>query len=95
MSRSKAIAEELGEGDDPVEEAEDYRRRVRALSLPEESEKKLLEECDRLSKMPFASQEGAVLRGYLDTCLVAAVECHDHATSTILRRRAAMLDREH
>ena len=90
----KAIAEELGEGDDPVEEAEDYRRRVRALSLPEESEKKLLEECDRLSKMPFASQEGAVLRGYLDTCLslpwnVTTRDKHDLAAA----RR--VLDREH
>lgn len=90
----KAIAEELGEGDDPVEEAEDYRRRVRALSLPEESEKKLLEECDRLSKMPFASQEGAVLRGYLDTCLSLPwnVTTHDKHDLAAARR---VLDREH
>lgn len=90
----KAIAEELGEGDDPIEEAEDYRRRIRALSLPEDSRKKLLEECDRLSKMPFASQEGAVLRGYLDTCLslpwnVTTRDKHD------LKAARRVLDREH
>ncbi len=65
----KAIAEELGENDNPLEEAESYRRRVKALPITEEARRKLLDECDRFSKMPPNSQEGAVLRAYLDTCL--------------------------
>ncbi len=64
----KAIREELGDGE-PDGDADIYRERVRALKLPEESEKKLLKDIDRLAKQPFGSQEAAVLRGYLDTVL--------------------------
>lgn len=63
----KAIHEELGDDD----EAEFYELEKRILSLhfSEESEKKLLKDLDRLRKQPFGSQEGAVLRNYMDTVL--------------------------
>ena len=64
----KAIREELGEGDDDSE-IDNYLRGIRKLALPEDSEKKLLKDVDRLKKQPFGSSEGAVLRGYLDTVL--------------------------
>ena len=64
----KAIREELGEGDDE-NEFENYAARIRELKLPEEQEKKLLKDVDRLKKQPFGSSEGAVLRNYLDTVL--------------------------
>lgn len=65
----RAISEELGEDDNPQEEAEEFRQRIMALKLPEEQEQKLLKECDRLFKMPFGSHEASVIRGYLETCL--------------------------
>ena len=65
----KVIASELGEDDDPIGEAEELRRAVRDRHLPEEVEKKLLKECDKLAKMPFGSHEATVVRLYLDTCL--------------------------
>ena len=65
----KIISEELGESDNVQEEAEDYRGKIEALGLDEESRDKLLKEADRLSKMPGNSQEAAVIRGYLDACL--------------------------
>ncbi len=65
----KVIASELGEEDDPLGEAEELRRTIRDRHLPEEVEKKLLKECDKLSKMPFGSHEATVVRLYLDTCL--------------------------
>ena len=65
----KAIAEELGEDDNPAEEAEELRRRVTELHLAKETEEKLLKECDRFAKMPYGSHEGAVLRSYIETCL--------------------------
>lgn len=37
--------------------------------LPEETEKKLLKDVDRLSRQPFGSAEASVLRNYLDTVL--------------------------
>ena len=64
----KVIRQELGEGETDGD-ADVYREKVLALHLKEESEKKLLKDIDRLSKQPFGSQEGAVLRGYLDTIL--------------------------
>ena len=64
----KAIREELGEGDD-LDECDTYATKIKALGLPEEQEKKLLKDVDRLKKQPFGSSEGSVLRNYLDTVL--------------------------
>ena len=64
----KAIREELGEGDD-LDECDTYARKIKELALPEDQEKKLLKDVDRLKKQPFGSSEGAVLRNYLDTIL--------------------------
>ena len=64
----KVIRDELGEGD---EESEfyTYEKRIRALKLSEESEKKVLKDLERLKKQPFGSAESSVLRNYLDTLL--------------------------
>ena len=63
------ISDELGEGDDTHAEADEYRRRITGLHLAEDSEKKLLKEVDRLSKMQGSNQEATVIRTDLDTCL--------------------------
>ncbi len=63
------ISDELGEGDDTHAEADEYRRKITELHLAEDSEKKLLKEVDRLSKMQGSNQEATVIRTYLDTCL--------------------------
>ena len=64
----KVLQNELGEGD-TEEEIGDYRDRILALHMPEETEKKLLKDVDRLSKQAFGSAEASVLRSYLDTVL--------------------------
>ena len=64
----KVLREELGEGEDENEFAE-YEKKILLLNLPEESEKKLLKDVQRLKKQPFGSSEAAVLRNYLDTVL--------------------------
>ena len=64
----KVIRQELGEGESD-NDVDMYREKILALHLEEEIEKKLLKDIDRLAKQPFGSQEGAVLRGYLDTVL--------------------------
>ena len=64
----KAIREELGENDDDTEFSE-YERKILALNLEKESEKKLLKDLSRLKKQPFGSSEASVLRNYLDTVL--------------------------
>ena len=63
----QVLQQELGE--DGESEIEEYRRRIEKARLPEAVEEKLLQDLNRLSKQPFGSAEGSVLRGYLDTCL--------------------------
>ncbi len=65
----KVIADELNEGDSPLDEAENYKEKIAELPIDEEYKKKLVKETKRLSKMSQMSQEAAVIRGYLDTCL--------------------------
>lgn len=65
----KVISDELGETDSPMDEAEEYYAKIARLRLGEESEKKLRQETERLSRVPSSSQEAAVIRTYLDTCL--------------------------
>ena len=64
----RVIQSELGE-DDEEEELDRYQTEILALKLPENVEEKLLKEVKRLSKQPSNSQEAAVIRNYLDTCL--------------------------
>ncbi len=65
----RAISEELDEEDDSRSEAENYKKRIAKIDLPEEAREKLLKETDRLYKMQGSSQEASVIRTYLDTCL--------------------------
>lgn len=63
------IEEELGEDDNPSNESEEYKNKILALHLPEDSEKVLLKECAKLAKMPSGSHDVPVICTYLDTIL--------------------------
>ena len=62
----RTLQEELGEGDNEIYE---NKRRIAQAHLPEEVEKKLLKENERLSRTPYGSAEANVLENYLDVCL--------------------------
>ncbi|MBO5079223.1 MAG: endopeptidase La [Oscillospiraceae bacterium] len=64
----KVIRDELGEGEEQSEFHE-YEKRILSLHLPEDSQKKVLKDLERLKKQPFGSAEASVLRNYLDTLL--------------------------
>ena len=65
----RVLQNELGEGEDADDEIDSYREKILALGLDEDTEKHLLKEVNKLSKQPFGSAEGAVIRNYLDVCL--------------------------
>jgi ATP-dependent Lon protease len=67
--QKKVIEEELGEDDNPSEEAEEYAKRIEELNLDEKSQDTLFKECRKLMKMPYGSQEASVIRSYLDIVL--------------------------
>ncbi|MBS6883630.1 MAG: endopeptidase La [Clostridiaceae bacterium] len=89
----KVIQGELGE-QDAAAEAEEYRKRVLALHLPQECEEKLMKEVDRFAKLGGSNAEQGVVRTYLDTVLELpwngkSEERHD------LRAAQDILDRDH
>ncbi len=91
----RVINEELGEGDNPQEEALDYQESIRAIRhISEESREKLLKECDRLYRMPPQSQEAQVVRSYLEAVLALPWDTvtKDHAD---VARAARVLDHDH
>jgi ATP-dependent Lon protease len=65
----RIIQSELGETPDSMSDFEEYRHKIYALKLDEETEKKLLREVERLEKQQYGSSESAVLRNYLDVCI--------------------------
>lgn len=89
----KVIQSELGEDDTP-QELDDYRTRIRALGLDEETEQKLLKEVSRLSRQPFGSAEASMIRGYLDTCLEIPWNKFTRETLDIAKAQK-MLDEDH
>ena len=64
----RVLQNELGE-EDGDDEIDTYRQKIMALELDEDTQKHLMKEVNKLSKQPFGSAEGAVIRNYLDVCL--------------------------
>ncbi|MGB9594243.1 MAG: LON peptidase substrate-binding domain-containing protein, partial [Anaerolineae bacterium] len=56
----EAIRRELGETDEAVAEAEEYRKKIEAAGLPEEAYKEAMRELKRLEKMPPQAAEYSV-----------------------------------
>ena len=90
----RIIKDELGENDDPDDEAQMYAEKIYDLKLNEECTEKLISEAERLMKMPYGSQEASVIRSYLDTVLelpwnVETEDCLD------IEKVSAQLDKDH
>ncbi|MBR6790985.1 MAG: LON peptidase substrate-binding domain-containing protein, partial [Oscillospiraceae bacterium] len=91
----RVIADELGEGDNPMEESMDYADEIQAIqNMSPEIKEKLLRECDRLYRTPPQAQEGQIIRTYLETCIELP---WDKKTEDIndVKRAQKILDRDH
>ncbi len=90
----RAIAGELDESDDTHTESEKYKEKILALKLEAEAEEKLLKEAARLGRMQSSSQEAAVIRTYLDTCIELpwSVETIDNLD---IKKAEAQLNKDH
>ena len=90
----KVLQSELGEAEDADDELDNYRQRIVALELDEDTQRHLLKEVHKLSKQPFGSAEGAVIRNYLDVCLEMPwnVETRERVSVEAARK---VLERDH
>lgn len=90
----KVISDSLGESENPVEEADEYREKIGVLKCSDDIKDKLFKECDKLMKMPSGSHEGTVVRNYLDKCL--EIPFGKYTKDTIhLEKARKILDRDH
>ena len=63
----RVLQNELGEDED--NEIDEYRQKLDALKLDEETHQHLEKEISKLAKQPYVSAEASVIRNYLDVCL--------------------------
>src|SRR3990172_3734863 len=90
----KAIQKELGEGDEQTAEVEEFRKKIDAAGMPEESEKMARRELERLSRLPTAAAEYGVIRTYLDWLVSLPWSITTQDDLDILRARQ-VLDQDH
>ena len=62
----RVVRRQLGEVDPQTKDSTDLREKVQGLGMPEEVQKKALEEIERLEGIPSMSPEVGVVRNYLD-----------------------------
>lgn len=90
----KVIADQLSDGENPIEEADEYREKIDALKCSDEIKAILYKECDKLMKMPLGSHEATVVRNYLDKCLEIPFGIYTK-NSINLERSRKVLDKDH
>ena len=90
----KVISEELSEGDNPQTDAEKFRGKIKKLNVSDDIKSQLLEECSKLSKMVYGSQESNVIRTYLETCISLpwGIKTEDKVD---INKAKEILDRDH
>ncbi|MBE6818109.1 MAG: endopeptidase La [Ruminococcaceae bacterium] len=90
----RAISDELGEGEDPGSELEEYLQKIKAIGFAEDIESKLVKEAQKLAKMASSSQDAYVVRNYLDTVLSLPWNTYSKDNLNIKKARK-VLDRDH
>ena len=90
----RAIQEELGDKEDPDMEAENLKKAIKEKKMSKEAEELLIKECFKLDRLPFGSQEAALIRTYIDTCLELPWNEYTKENIDLIKVRNA-LDKKH
>ncbi|MDQ5985030.1 MAG: Lon protease 2 [Syntrophus sp. SKADARSKE-3] len=89
-----AIRKELGEGDEPKVEIEEYREKIAKKDLPEEARKEATREIERLERMHPSSAEYTVASTYLDW--IIALPWHEGTEDNLdIKKARKILDEDH
>ena len=91
----KFIQKELGiSKDDRTAEIEEFREKLKDCEVPEQANKRIEEEIDKISVLERGSPEYTVTRNYLDW--LTSVPWGKHSKDSLdLKEAAAILDRDH
>ena len=90
----RAIHKELGEDEDSAENASEYRKKLSEGDYPEEVVKIVEKEIGRMERLPTMSQEGSVIRTYIEWLLDLPWRISSE-DSTDIELAAKVLDADH
>lgn len=90
----RQIQKELGEGEDGQAEIAELREAIDGAGMSDEAETQAKKELKRLERMPEASAEHGMIRGYLDWLIELPWSKHSHETIDIAEARR-ILDEDH
>ena len=90
----KAIQDELGEYDEDAKEYNAYKEKIEKAKMPKEAKEKALYELDRLRNSGSYSQEGGIIRTYLDWLIDLPWKKETKDNQDITRARE-ILDEDH
>jgi ATP-dependent Lon protease len=90
----RTIQKELGEGDERQVEIDEIRKAIQAAGMPDEIEKQVRKELQRLERMPEGAGEYSMLRTYLDWLIELPWSKLSEETLDIVQARQ-ILDEDH
>ncbi|HMZ79180.1 MAG TPA: endopeptidase La [Acidobacteriota bacterium] len=90
----KAIQQELGEGNELLEEINQYREKIAEVKMPEKVEEEVLRQLKKLERMHPDAAEASTLRNYLD--LMVGLPWSVSSTDNLdLKQAQTILDEDH
>lgn len=94
QEKMRAIQKEMGEDDDDEISTTNIRKKIEKSAMPKEAKEKAFSELKRMRAMSPMSQEGGLLKTYLDELLSMPWDKSDNAPIDLQTARA-VLDSEH
>ncbi|MBD5389296.1 AAA family ATPase [bacterium] len=94
QEKMRAIQREMGDDNDEVD-SENLRRKIERSGMPREAREKAMSEWRRMRSMPPMSNDGALLKAYLDELLAMPWNKSDKAAKIDLKTARDVLNSRH